>query len=102
MRPWKATPEQEQKEHHWADYAAWTDWIVTRQEQLNSDGDILGQLDYQDESVLYLLMCELADQKSEVINEAREAARWLAENPSMEDYAIAIGRWPWLVEKETP
>ncbi len=60
-RPWSGrAAELYPKEGHWADYAAWREWIAN-QTRGDSDVEILDELEHPLDVNLYVVCCKLAD-----------------------------------------
>ena len=63
MIPWKATPEQEATEGHYADFAAWEDWLQAALNRVSggtAGDDLMGSSDL-DKVWLYSVMCNLCE-----------------------------------------
>ena len=60
-RPWSPrASELYEKEGHWADYAAWREWIA-EQTRGDTDEEILDVLEHPLDINLYTMCCKLAD-----------------------------------------
>lgn len=76
-RPWAKRAEELEPVHgHWADFAAWQEWIQTRWSF--DDEGLTVSMDMVDETGWYVLCCELVDGEESMRGRAKE----LEDSPS--------------------